>query len=376
MTRKQNAMIDEKNEISSCFGQNCRITIFGRSHGPSIGARMEGFPAGIDYDEAFVLKMMARRAPGGAFATKRRESDLPLILSGIKDGKTDGSPILMEIQNTNQHSSDYGEMVLPRPSHADYPAFVKYGGKADLRGGGHFSGRLTAPMVFGGALAMLYLRQKGVRIGSHLLGVGFARDRSFGEETPTVSLLDSLFSSPFPVLDGEAGEYMKEEISLAQLDGDSVGALIECAALGLPVGLGEHMARGVEGTLSSILFGIPAVKGVQFGEGFDFVKMRASTANDGYAYNEKGQVTLLSNHCGGIVGGMTTGAPLLLQVAFKPTPSIFKPQRTVNLKTGEDEILEIKGRHDPCIGLRALPVVESAVALGLLDLFLDEEKKA
>jgi chorismate synthase len=367
-------MNNEKQEVTSTFLQNCRLTIFGRSHGPRIGAVLEGFPAGVPYEEDFVLKMMARRAPGGAFSTKRKEPDLPVVTSGISDGKTDGSPIEMYIENTNQHSDDYGELILPRPSHADYPAYVKYGGKADLRGGGHFSGRLTAPMVFAGALAMLYLREKGVRIASHLLGVGFAEDRSFSElDGLDEELFDRLFASPFPVLDENAGEYMKQEISMASLQGDSVGALIECAATGLPVGLGEHMARGVEGTLSSLLFSIPAVKGVQFGEGFGFVKLRGSQANDGYAYNEKGEVTLLSNHCGGIAGGMSTGAPLLLQVAFKPTPSIFLPQKTVNLKTGRNEILQIKGRHDPCIGLRALPVVESAVALGLLDLFLDEK---
>lgn len=366
-------MENQQTEVYSSFLNNCRLTIYGRSHGPSIGAVIEGFPKGIAYDEEFVLKMMARRAPGGAFSTKRREPDLPIVTSGITNKKTDGSPIKMEILNTNQHSSDYGEMILPRPSHADYPAYVKYHGKADLRGGGHFSGRLTAPMVFGGALAMLYLKEQGVHIGAHLLQVGFARDRSFKEELLEKSLFEKLFSSPFPVLDEEAAERMKEEISLAQVCGDSVGALIECAATGLPVGLGEHMARGVEGTLSSMLFSIPAVKGVQFGEGFDFAKMRGSEANDGYAYSDRGAVTLLSNHCGGIVGGMTTGAPLLLQAAFKPTPSIFLPQQTVNLKTGQNETLTIKGRHDPCIGLRALPVVESAVALGLLDLFLDEQ---
>lgn len=367
-------MNDQTKEVSSTFLQNCRLTIYGRSHGPKIGAVIENFPKGVPFDRDFVLKMMARRAPGGAFATKRREPDLPVILSGITDGKTDGTKIEIYIENTNQHSSDYGEMILPRPSHADFPAYVKYGGKADLRGGGHFSGRLTAPMVFAGALAMLYLKQRGVRIASHLLQVGFAEDRSFALlEHLEEELFDRLFSSPFPVLDEASGEYMKQEISMASLQGDSVGALIECVATGLPVGLGEHMARGIEGTLSSVLFSIPAVKGVQFGEGFGFAKMRGSQANDGYAYNEKGEITLLSNHCGGIAGGMSTGAPLLLQVAFKPTPSIFMPQQTVNLKTGQNEILQIKGRHDPCIGLRALPVVESAVALGLLDLFLDEE---
>lgn len=361
------------NEVYSTWGQNCRITIFGRSHGPNIGVRIEGFPAGVRYDEEFILKMMARRAPGGEFATKRKEPDRPIVHSGIKDGLTDGSPIEMEIQNTSQRSSDYGEMILPRPSHADYPAHVKYGGQMDLRGGGHFSGRLTAPMVFAGALAMLYLKGKGVRIASHLLQVGNAADNPFEplENASTGEIFDKLLSSDFPVINGEAGEKMKAEIRSAAAEGDSVGALIECAATGLPVGLGTHMFRGVEGVLSSILFGIPAVKGVQFGQGFAFPRMCASKANDGYAYNEKGEVTLLSNNCGGIVGGMTTSAPLLLQVAFKPTPSIFKPQPTVNLKTGENETLTIKGRHDPCIGLRALPVVESAVALGLLDLFLD-----
>ena len=367
--------MDTEREVYSSWGKNCRITIFGRSHGPNIGVRIEGFPAGVAYDEEFILKMMARRAPGGAFATKRREPDLPIVSGGIKDGFTTGEAIEMQIVNTNQRSGDYGEMVLPRPSHADYPAYVKYGGQADMRGGGHFSGRLTAPLVFAGALAMLYLREKGVRIASHLLQVGNATDCTFSplENAETMKVFDELFSSDFPVIDKAAGEEMKAEIRRAAEEGDSVGARIECAVTGLPVGLGTHMFRGVEGVLSSILFGIPAVKGVQFGEGFRFPAMRGSDANDGYYYNEQGQVCLRSNHCGGIAGGMSTGAPLLIQVAMKPTPSIFLPQETVNLKTGQNETLVIKGRHDPCIGLRALPGVEAAVALGLLDLFEDEK---
>ena len=367
------------NSIWQWSGGRLRLEIFGGSHDPFIGGKLAGLPAGLPYDSAAVRALLARRAPGGRFATKRKEADEPVILSGIRfaeaegepsTGATDGTPIEMRIYSTNQRSADYGEMVVPRPSHADYPAYVKYGGRCDLRGGGHFSGRLTAPLTFFGGLCMGYLKAQGIRIGAHLLRVGDAVDIPF--DPMTVSDADfAAVQDPdkaFPsVGDGEA---MQTEILAAARAGDSVGAVIECAVVGLPVGVGEHMFRSVEGTLSSSLFGIPALKGVEFGDGFSFAAEHGSNANDGYRY-ENGRVTLLSNHCGGIAGGMTTGAPLLFRCAFKPTPSIYQPQPSVNLKTGENETLTIVGRHDPCVAVRAVPVVEAAAAIALTELLLE-----
>ena len=352
-------------------GGRLRLEIEGGSHEPYIGGRLSGLPKGVRYDEGGTRAMMARRAPGGRFSTKRSEPDEPVILSGVTDGMTDGETLEMRILNTNVRSSDYGEMTVPRPSHADYPAYVKYGGKCDLRGGGHFSGRLTAVMTFFGSVCLSYLREKGIAVGAHLLRVGEACDLPFDPMTVSEDDFRKARSPEkgFPTLgDGKA---MQEEILRAAKDGDSAGAVIECAVLGLPVGVGEHIFRSPEGVLSSVLFGIPALKGVEFGEGFGFARMRGSEANDGYRY-ENGKVRLLSNHCGGIAGGMTTGAPLLFRCAFKPTPSIYKPQPSVNLRTGENEILQIKGRHDPCLSVRAVPVVEAAAAIAMTELLLSE----
>lgn len=357
----------------STWGKNLKITVSGASHGEYLGLYLEHFPAGVRYDEEYVLSVMKRRAPGGAFSTKRNEPDAPVILSGFTGGISDGTPIEMRIYNQNQRSSDYGEMTVPRPSHADYVAYKKYGGAVDLRGGGHFSARLTAPLVFAGALCMSRHRQMGIRYMSHILKVGTAADRRFSEADFTEQQADALFSAELPTLSDHAEKGIRQQITEAAEGGDSVGAILECAVWGLPLGIGTHMFRGVEGVLSSLLYGIPAVKGVEFGEGFGFAGMRGSTANDGYRMAEDGQVSLLTNHCGGVVGGMTTGAPLIFRVAFKPTPSIYLEQPSVNLKTGGNETLKIIGRHDPCVARRALPIIEAAAAIALEDLMQDEE---
>ncbi len=354
-------------------GRHLTLTVEGGSHDPALAGELTGLPAGIDYDEAAVRTLLARRAPGGRLSTTRTESDEPIILSGISGGRTTGGKICLRVENHNARSSDYGEMAVPRPSHADYPAYVKYHGQADLRGGGHFSGRLTVIPTFFGGVCLGFLRQRRIAIGAHLLQVGAARDTAFDPLRVSREDFAKILSPGKEIPTLGDGEAIKNEIERARAAGDSVGALVECAAVGLPVGLGEHIFYSVEGVLSSLLYGIPACKGISFGEGFAFARLHGSEANDGYAM-EDGRVSLLSNHCGGIAGGMTTGAPLLFTCAFKPTPSIYTPQSSVNLATGENALLQIRGRHDPCVALRAVPVVEAMTALALTDLLLDEEE--
>ena len=318
-----------------------------------------------------VYKDMQRRAPGkDKTATPGLEKDIPHILSGMLDNVTTGAPLAMVIENTNTKSGDYSNlMTVPRPSHSDYPAYVKYGGNNDIRGGGHFSGRLTAPLVFAGSVAKQILSQMGVTIGAHIKQIGSVCDAVSDLNKTDKSLLDTLSSSTFSLIDETKEQAMRDEIEKARLSLDSVGGIIECFAVGLPVGLGGNMFDTVEGKLASILFGVPAVKGVEFGIGFGFANKRASEVNDQYEI-KNGRVATLSNNNGGVLGGMTDGAPLSVSVAIKPTPSIAKKQKSVNLLTMENAELEIHGRHDPCIVVRAVPVIECAVALGLLDLMM------
>lgn len=357
--------------MSSVICDKIKVSVFGESHGEAIGCVIDGLPAGIKLDMDKIYRDMARRAPGrDKTATPRLEKDIPHILSGVLNNTTTGAPLAMEIQNTNTKSGDYSNlMTVPRPSHSDYPAYVKYDGYNDIRGGGHFSGRLTAPIVFAGAVAKQILEKSGVKIGAHIKRIGSVEDECFDLNNISGDLLEELVNKPFSTVSCEAEEKMRTEIENCRLNQDSVGGEIECAAIGLPVGAGGNMFDTVEGRLSSILFGIPAVKGVQFGIGFDFAKEKASAVNDEYEIKDGG-VSLCSNNNGGVLGGMTTGAPLVVSVAFKPTPSISKEQRSVNLQTMENETLVIKGRHDPCIVPRAVPVVEAAIALGLLDIMI------
>ncbi len=357
--------------MSSVIGDKIKLSIFGESHGEAIGCVIDGLPAGIKIDMNAVYKDMQRRAPGkDKTATPRLEKDIPHILSGMLDNVTTGAPLAMVIENTNTKSGDYSNlMTVPRPGHSDYPAYVKYGGNNDIRGGGHFSGRLTAPLVFAGSVAKQILSQMGVTIGAHIKQIGSVCDAVSDLNKTDKSLLDTLSSSTFSLIDETKEQAMRDEIEKARLSLDSVGGIIECFAVGLPVGLGGNMFDTVEGKLASILFGVPAVKGVEFGIGFGFANKRASEVNDQYEI-KNGRVATLSNNNGGVLGGMTDGAPLSVSVAIKPTPSIAKKQKSVNLLTMENAELEIHGRHDPCIVVRAVPVIECAVALGLLDLMM------
>lgn len=357
--------------MSSVIGDKIKLSIFGESHGEAIGCVIDGLPAGIKIDMNAVYKDMQRRAPGkDKTATPRFEKDIPHILSGMLDNVTTGAPLAMVIENTNTKSGDYSNlMTVPRPGHSDYPAYVKFGGNNDIRGGGHFSGRLTAPLLFAGSVAKQILSQMGVTIGAHIKQIGSVCDAVSDLNKTDKSLLDTLSSSTFSLIDETREQAMRDEIEKARLSLDSVGGIIECFAVGLPVGLGGNMFDTVEGKLASILFGVPAVKGVEFGIGFGFADKRASEVNDQYEI-KNGRVATLSNNNGGVLGGMTDGAPLSVSVAIKPTPSIAKKQKSVNLQTMENEELEIHGRHDPCIVVRAVPVIECAVAFGLLDLMM------
>lgn len=364
--------------MSSMTGERIKLSIFGESHGEAIGCVLDGLPAGETLDMEAIEAQMLRRAPGrDKTATTRQESDTPHILSGILNGRTTGAPLAMVIQNQNQRSGDYENLSrLPRPGHADYTGFVRYGGFNDVRGGGHFSGRLTAPLVFAGAVCRQILGRRGVAVGSHILQIADVQDKRFDPIRVTAGQLETLSALRFPLLEPEKEAPMRQAVEAARLDADSVGGIIEAAACGLPAGLGSPMFGGVENRLAPLLFGIPAVKGVEFGDGFGFAALRGSEANDAYYYDEDGKVATKTNHNGGILGGITSGMPLVVRLAVKPTSSIGKPQQTVDLIKGENAELVVKGRHDPCIVLRAVPVVEAALAIGLLDLLECEKLHA
>ncbi len=357
--------------MSSVTGNKIKLSVFGESHGEAIGCVIDGLPAGIRLDTDKIYLDMARRAPGkDKTATPRLEKDIPHILSGVVNNVTTGAPLAMIIENTNTKSGDYENiMKVPRPSHSDYPAYVKYGGFNDVRGGGHFSGRLTAPIVFAGAVAKQILTEKGITIGAHIKKIGAVSDAEFDMNDVSAELLNTLNKSSFSVISAEAEEKMRAEIEKYRADNNSVGGEIECAVTGLSAGLGGNMFDTVEGRLSQLLFAIPAVKGVQFGKGFGFAESNAKAVNDEYEIKD-GRVALKSNNNGGVLGGLTSGAPLIVGVAVKPTPSIAAEQNSVNLETMENTKLTVSGRHDPCIVPRAVPVVEAAVALGILDIIL------
>lgn len=359
--------------MSSIWGHDLQLSIFGGSHSQGIGATISGLPAGLEIDMAAVQLQMNRRAPGGqAYATARQETDVPEVLSGMDaQGRLTGDPVGVVIRNKDHQSTDYRALkAKPRPGHADYPAYVKYKGFNDVRGGGHFSGRLTAPLVFAGALCRQLLAESGITIGAHASEIAGVRDEALLFESIDPAELKQLSETIFPVRSAAAKKAMLAAIEEASAQGDSVGGCITCAAAGLPVGLGSPMFGGVENRIASIIFGIPAIKGIAFGEGFRSASLRGSENNDPYVYREH-KVRLKTNHSGGALGGITTGMPLVFTVAVKPTPSIARQQETVNLETGENATLEIKGRHDPCIVPRAVPVVEAACAVALADLILE-----
>lgn len=355
------------------IGQQLKMTVFGQSHSQAIGVVLDGLPAGEAIDLDRVQSFLDRRAPGRAdYATARKEADAPQILSGLVEGRTCGAPLAMIIENHDARSKDYSELARkPRPMHADYPAWVKTGGARDVRGGGEYSGRLTAPLCFAGAVCLQLLERRGIAVGAHIAAIAGVEDAPLDPVAVTAEQLRQISAKEFPVLDDPRGAAMRREIQLARESGDSVGGVIECAAVGLAPGWGGPMFDGVENQLSRMIFGIPAVRGIEFGAGFAAAAMRGSAHNDPYRMRE-GRVVTESNRHGGVLGGMTTGMPLVFRAALKPTPSISLPQRTVDLATGEETELLIHGRHDPCVVPRAVPCIEAAAAVTVLDLLLSD----
>ena len=355
--------------MSSMWGSNIKISVFGESHGEAIGIVLDGLPAGekINFDEINI--QMKRRRPGGKnFVTTRKESDTAHVISGVFEGKTTGTPICAIIYNENASSKDYEKSrFLLRPGHADFTAHVKYKGFEDFRGGGHFSGRLTAPLVFAGAICRQILAKKGMFIGSHIYSIGNIFDEKFNLVDISCEGLNRLSQCAFPVLNEETKKKMEEKILEVKAQKDSVGGIIECAVVGVPCGIGEPIFDNIESKISSLIFGIPGVKGVEFGGGFELSKKRGSICNDNFTVSN-GVIKTTTNNSGGILGGISSGMPIVFKVAFKPTPSIAKEQMTVNLKSGLTEKINIQGRHDPCIAVRAGAVVEAAAAIAILDL--------
>ena len=354
------------------FLRNLHLEIYGGSHDDKIGVRLIGLPAGEKIDTDELHAFLARRAPGSTkYGTRRKEADTPHFLSGMENDTLTGEMLEAVIYNTNMRSGDYPAIPdVPRPSHADFAAIMKYGDAVDLRGGGHFSGRLTAPLCIAGGIARQILARQGIRIGAHIASVGDVQDGTFDPIAVSDADFEAVLSHDFPVLDPDIGEKMKALIDEVRMDCDSVGGVIECAVIGLKPGLGEHMFWGMENRISHLLFGVPAVKGIEFGEGFAIAKMRGSEANDPFATDGE-RIFTTSNHSGGIQGGMTNGMPLLFRCAIKPTPSIAKEQNSVSLSRMENTKLVIGGRHDPCIAPRAVPVIEAVAALAILDALLD-----
>ena len=354
--------------MSSTYGENLRLTIFGQSHSDAIGVTMEGLPAGEAIDMAALQAFLERRAPGrNKNSTTRREPDAPEFLCGVKDGLTCGAPLTAIIRNTNTRSSDYSELAdRPRPGHADYTAYVKYGPARDYTGGGHFSGRLTAPLCIAGGICLQLLAREGIRV--------MARIRSIADVTDPSPFTAPVSHKPFPTVSDEAGEEMQQRIADAKAGLDSVGGVVECIVTGAPVGLGDPMFGGMENRIAQAVFAIPAVKGVEFGDGFAVAALRGSENNDPFTV-EDGRVVTATNHCGGILGGITNAMPIVLRAAFKPTPSIGLEQDTIDLRTMTPTRLTIHGRHDPCIVHRAVPCVEAAVAIAVYDAHLQHKKE-
>ena len=355
--------------MSSIFnGCALRLSVFGQSHSEAIGMTLDGIPAGIPLDLDQLQSFLNRRAPGqNDWSTPRKEEDRPEFLAGLKDGKTCGAPITAIIRNHNTRGKDYEQFrVLPRPGHADYTAHLKYSGFQDYYGGGHFSGRLTAPLCMAGGILKQMLAQKGIECDARILRIGSIVDHSV--------FVNSVAEKDFPVVSDEISESMKSLIADARAEGDSVGGVIECVIRNLPGGLGEPMFDGVENRIAQLAFAVPAVKGIEFGSGFKAAETRGSENNDAFTVSE-GRILTETNHSGGILGGITNGMPVVFRVAVKPPPSISRKQKSVNLKTMQEEILQITGRHDPCIVPRAVPAVEAVGAIAVSDLVLGGANK-
>lgn len=353
--------------MSSSFGTFLKLSIFGSSHGPQIGMSLENIPKGLHVDLQKLQLFLDRRAPGrNPWSTTRKEADIPLFQSGLTENKTNGEVIIAVIQNSNHKSSDYSNFVhIPRPGHADYAAWTKYGMDYDMTGGGAFSGRMTAPLCIAGGMCKQWLEQQGIRIGAHIGQIHHVADVRFNPLSPELNQIQD----DFPVLSADQGAQMKVVIEDARKQGDSLGGTIECAITGVPAGLGDMLFGGLEGKIAQAIYGIPGVKGVDFGLGFDNALHCGSFVNDPFTLVDRKIVTA-TNHCGGILGGISNAMPILFRVAVKPTPSISKPQKSVNMDTMEEVSLQIQGRHDPCIVPRAVPVVEAAAALALFDVIL------
>lgn len=355
--------------MSGMWGSKIKLSIFGESHGNAIGITIDGLPAGFSIDMDKIMMEMSRRAPGkSSLSTPRKESDIPEILSGYFEGKTTGTPLCAIIRNSNTKSKDYSKLKdVMRPGHADYTGAVRYKGFNDYRGGGHFSGRITAPLVFAGAICKQILEVKGIIVSAHINSIGKIKDCSFLESDISDELLNSFKENELPLINTKLEDEMRQEILSTRSSGDSIGGTIECAILGVSPGIGDPFFDSVESTLAHLMFSVPAVKGIEFGKGFDISKMRGLEANDEY-YLENGNIKTKTNNNGGILGGITNGMPIIFNVAIKPTASIFKEQNTVNIVTMEETTLCIEGRHDPCIVQRALPVIEAVAAIGITEL--------
>jgi len=354
--------------MSGQWGKKVKYSIFGESHGRGIGVTIDGLPAGIKLDMDYIKNEMQRRAPGrDEFSTSRNEGDRVEILSGYFNGYTTGTPLCGVIFNESQNSVDYDKLKnLARPGHADFTGKVKYAGFNDYRGGGHFSGRITAPLVFAGAVAKQIIIHNGVHVGSHILSIANVFDSYFDAVNLENQLLQDILKKNFPVIDDVKGKEMKSVILKAREESDSVGGIIEAAILNLPCGLGEPFFDSIESNLAQLLFSVPAVKGVEFGKGFDITRVPGSRAND-IPYVDKGIVKMKTNNNGGINGGISNGMPIVFRVAMKPTPSIAKHQSTIDMVSYQNSEVSVIGRHDPCIVLRAIPVIEACAAMSILD---------
>lgn len=357
--------------MSSRIGRMLSVEIFGESHGQAVGVTLDGLPAGLPLNMDQLNAFVQRRAARSAIATGRRETDIPRVISGLWDGITTGQPLTALFENGDTHSSDYSFLPdRPRPGHADYPAVMRSLYNDDLRGSGHHSGRMTLPYVFAGGVAMQLLEQQGMRVAAHVLQIGEERDLALDAVSPDWEALVASHGRDVPTLNPSAGERMRQAILQARAEQDSLGGVVECAADGLPAGLGAPFFEGVESVMANYLFAIPAVKGVEFGAGFAAASLRGSEYNDPYAMRN-GRVTATRNNAGGLLGGLTNGMPVIVRAAFRPTPSISREQQTVSLLGHCDATLAVQGRHDPCVVVRAVPVVESAVALSLAELWLE-----
>lgn len=354
--------------MSNTLGDKIKCTVFGQSHSEAIGIVIEGIPAGIQPDLESINKFMARRAPGkGKHTTSRRETDTPKIISGIVDGVTCGAPICAVIENSDTRSGDYDNLKkVPRPGHADFTAYTKFDKYNDIRGGGQFSGRLTAPLCFAGALCMQLLSRRGIKIAAHISDIAWVKDTPCNPVVPQDELF-AVADKVFPVIDDKSGEMMLSAIEEARLDGDSVGGTVECVVTGIDAGYGDPMFDGVENVISRAVFGVPAVKGIEFGSGFNASGMRGSENNDSFTV-KNGKIVTETNNSGGILGGITNGMPIVFRCAIKPTPSISKEQNSVDLHEMKNTLLGIKGRHDPCIVPRAVPAIEAVTAIAIANL--------